>query len=370
MTQARLTTSARDPLIDALRALALVGVLVVNLYAYPTSPARLAVLNADLTATTMDRLLDGLVGALLLAKAYPVLTFLFGYSLVLASKRGANSPKRLKRLAVLGALHGALLYFGDILLPYAAAGWWATHLMRRRLSSLKRHVVGWGCAAIVVMLVSMPWLGPWGGDAGVVSLETFAQAKGWRAWAGLNVTAWLVAVAAQVLFLLPQLMVLMLLGVVAGRLRLLTHPRWRAGLRRMASHVLPWAVAANIAMVLCLVLPAAQQAGLNHWASALTWPLGPTMGLAAVAYIASRSHGQRGAVVLSLAALGRRTLTLYLAHSVVAVLLLSGAGLAWPLHRVGLLILALGLWIMAWCWAQWAERRGRRGPAEAWMARP
>jgi uncharacterized protein len=360
-------STAREPLIDALRALALVGVLVVNLYAYPTAPEHSAVLQADPAATTFDRVLDGMVGALLLAKAYPVLTFLFGYSLVLANRRGANSRKRLKRLAGLGALHGALLYFGDILLPYAAAGWWATGRLPRRLSQLKRELLVWILLSVVattllLLLASIAPIEP------SITPQNFARADGWIAWASLNGETWLIALFSSLLFL-PQLMVLMLLGVLAGRLRLLTHPRWRLRMQRISAQVLPWAVAANIAMALCLVLPSAQQMGLNQWVGVLTWPVGPIMGLAALAYVASRAHSQRGAVVLSLAALGRRTLTLYLAHSVVAVLLLSGAGLAWPLHRVGLLILALGLWIMAWCWAQWAERRGWRGPAEAWMAR-
>lgn len=360
-------STAREPLIDALRALALIGVVVVNLYGYPTAPERSAVLQADLAASTWDRVLDGMVGALLLAKAYPVLTFLFGYSLVLARRRGANSGKRLKRLAVLGALHGALLYFGDVLLPYAAAGWWATRRLRQRLSKLKGELIAWAVLSAVITVLLMLLIG-FAPDEPAITPHTFANANGWPVWASLNAKTWLIALFMSVLFM-PQLMVLMLLGVVAGRLRLLTHPRWRARVQRVSARVLPWAVAANIAMALCLVLPAAQQMGLNRWAGALTWPTGPIMGLAAVAYIASRSYGQHGAVVLRLAALGRRTLTLYLAHSVAAVLLLSGAGLAWPLQRVGLLILALGLWIMAWWWAQWAERRGWRGPAEAWMAR-
>jgi uncharacterized protein len=360
-------STAREPLIDALRALALVGVLVVNLYAYPMAPERSAVLQADPTANTFDRVLDGMVGALLLAKAYPVLTFLFGYSLVLGKRRGANSRKRLKRLALLGTLHGALLYFGDILLPYAAAGWWATRRLRQRLSTLKRELLVWTVLSVVVtaLLLLLSGFAP---DEPSLTPKTFANADGWLAWASLNAKTWLIALFSAVL-ILPQVMVLMLLGVVAGRLRLLTHPRWRIRMQRISAKVLPWAVAANIAMALCLVLPTAQQMGLNQWVGTLTWPIGPIMGLAAVAYIASRSCGQHGAVVLRLAALGRRTLTLYLAHSVAAVLLLSGAGFAWPLQRVGLLILALGLWMMAWWWAQWAERRGWRGPAEAWVAR-
>jgi uncharacterized protein len=360
--------AAREPVIDALRALALVGVLVVNLYGYPVAPERFAVLQADPTATTADRVLDGLVGALLLAKAYPVLTFLFGYSLVLGERRGAHSRKRLKRLAALGALHGALLYFGDILLPYAIAGWWATRRLRQRWSSLKRELIAWGLVSVVLTLGLALMSGAAAGEADSPAPTTFASVNGASAWALLNLQTWLVALFSTVL-MLPQLMVLMLLGVAAGRLRLLTHPRWRAQLLRTARAVLPWAVAANVAWALCLVLPATQYMGWYHWLSSLTWPLGPIMGLAAMAYAAARWQGLRTTALLGLAALGRRTLTLYLAHSLVAVLLLSGAALALPLGRIGLLLLALGLWIMGWWWAQWAERRGSRGPAEAWMAR-
>jgi uncharacterized protein len=362
-------SAPREPLIDALRALALIGVVIVNLYGYPDAPQRFAVLNADPAATALDRLLDGLVGALLIAKAYPVLTFLFGYSLVLAGRRGADSRTRLKRLAGLGALHGVLLYFGDILLPYAVAGWWASRLLRRRLSSLRRHALGWLYAGLAITALLLPWFGAWDVGPASAELPTFAGAQNWRAWAALNASTWLTTVLSTLL-MLPQLMALMLLGVFAGRLRLLTHRRWHATLQRLAPPVLAMAVLANAAMALCLVLPEAQQRGWHHWAGALTWPIGPAMGLAAVAWAASRRREQHSTALLGLAALGRRTLSVYLAHSIVAVLVLSGAGLALQLGRVGLLLLAAGLWLAAWVWAQWAERRGWRGPAEAWMARP
>lgn len=362
-------SAPREPLLDALRALALIGVVVVNLYGYPAAPQRFAVLDADPAATSLDRLLDGLVGALLMAKAYPVLTFLFGYSLVLADRRGADSRKRLTRLAGLGAAHGALLYFGDILLPYAVAGWWACRLLRRRLSSLRRHLLVWLGAGLVITALLLPWFGAWRGEAASAGLPSFTGAEGWQAWAALNATTWLTTVFSTLL-MLPQLMALMLLGVFAARLRVLTHRRWQPALRRWARPALAATLLANVAMALCLVLPTAQALGLNHWAGALTWPIGPAMGLAALAYAASRWHGQHGPALLGLAALGRRTLSLYLAHSIVAVLVLSGAGLALHLNRVGLLLLAVGLWIAAWAWAQWAERRRWRGPAEAWIARP
>lgn len=362
--------ATRDPLIDALRALALFGVVVVNVYGYPTAPLRFAVLDADPAASTFDRLLDGLVGALLIAKAYPVLTFLFGYSLVLADRRGAHSRTRLKRLAGLGAVHGALLYFGDILLPYAVAGWWATLQLRGRLTSLKRQLIAWWGVALILSVGLTMLAAVFPADPSALAAEpSFADTEDWRAWSALNVTTWLITVSSSLL-LLPQLMALVLLGVFAARLRLLTHRRWQVPLHRWAGRALVVALAANAAMALCLVLPSAQASGVNLWVASLTWPIGPALGLAAMGWVTSHWRGQRSAELLGLAALGRRTLSVYLVSSLAAVLLLSGPGKALPLDRLGLLALAGGLWIAAWGWAQWAERRGWRGPAEAWIARP
>lgn len=379
-----MSATARDPLIDALRALALVGVLVVNLYSYPISPMRMAVLDVDAAAGGFDRLLDGLVGGLLLAKAYPVLTFLFGYSLVLADQRdraahrAGSTHKRLKRLVLLGVLHGALLYFGDILLPYAVAGWFCARLLRRRLRRVVRHAQVWGIAAVFLTIAMLPWPGSWWAAATAAQATmpidpllapSFAQASSWASFWGLNLLAWTSAVFAQLVMTLPQLVVLMLAGVIAARLRLLTHARWRTWLAQAARRWLPWALAANAALALALVLPALQAHGLNAWAGALTWPVGPALGLAALAWMAAHRDTLPQRAMHGLAALGRRTLTLYLTHSLLAVLLLSGAGLGLPLGRVGLLALALLLWALAFVWAQFAEQRGWRGPAERWMAR-
>jgi uncharacterized protein len=366
---------ARDPCIDALRALALLGVLVVNLSSYASTPMYASSFDVPSGTGLLDRVLHVLVAGLLTAKAYPVLTFLFGYSLVLAAQRDAatgqasRGPSRMRRLALIGLLHGALLYFGDILLPYAVAGWLTLRVMNRRLARLKRHCAAWLAAAVVLWLVmTVPVMGF--GDIFVPQeiTPTLGNVDGWRAFAGLNGELWLTGIFGQ-LFLLPQFMVLMLLGALAGRLRLLQHRRWQAALARCALRVLPWAVLANFAVAVVAVWPGLEASTAVQLSILSSSIVGPVMGLALMAWWRASRFARPSPGIHRLAALGQRTLSLYLAHSLVAVLVLSGAGWGWQLGLGGTLTLALSLWGMAWWLAQIAARRGWRGPAESWLAR-
>ena len=70
-----------------------------------------------------------------------------------------------------------------------------------------------------------------------------------------------------------------------------------------------------------------------------------------------------------LAPLGRRTLSLYLLHSLLCVLLFSGAGLGWPLPLVAGWAWGLGIWGAGLLAARGLEALHWRGPFEAWLAR-
>lgn len=117
----------RIELLDVLRGFALYGVFVVNsqFMAMPVSQA----LEAP-TESSLEFVAWIAVQALFLSKFVGIFSLLFGAGFALQSTRAREAGRPfagtyLWRSALLGAMglvHGLLLFEGDILLPYAAAG--------------------------------------------------------------------------------------------------------------------------------------------------------------------------------------------------------------------------------------------------------
>ena len=121
----------RSQALDAVRGLALLGVVLVNAEFFHRPFGVAAELFEG--GTTLENWLRWSLEILVEGKAYPQLAFLFGAGLwlTLASRRrrGVASGQvrffllmRLVFLTVLGSLHVLLLWYGDILLAYVAIG--------------------------------------------------------------------------------------------------------------------------------------------------------------------------------------------------------------------------------------------------------
>jgi uncharacterized protein len=120
---------ARIDSIDALRGLALLGVLAINL----VTEFRVSIFAQFLPATQAAPPIDQFVETVLVLavdmKAFALFSFLFGIGLAIQFERPSESPRRtlllLRRLIVLlifGILHLCLIWNGDILTEYAVAG--------------------------------------------------------------------------------------------------------------------------------------------------------------------------------------------------------------------------------------------------------
>lgn len=147
----------RRTVLDALRGLAIVGVLVANVFtfAYPmvSSSPQIAALRG---AGAADRVVQVAVGILVEGKFYAMLSMLFGMGLMLQSRRVAERGGRFARLYArrllilfaIGIAHGILLYSADILSFYALIALAATAF--RGLSG--RRLLG---AAIAIFLIGL-----------------------------------------------------------------------------------------------------------------------------------------------------------------------------------------------------------------------
>jgi uncharacterized protein len=380
----------REPWVDALRALALAGVFIVNAVGYGLAPSYPAPLGAPLPAdSAMAQVVHGVLVALVQGKAWSLLCFLFGYSLcaIALSARARGLPvgkvlrSRYLRLGLLGVLHGALVYYGDVLTIYAVCGLLATSAALVRAKTLLR--IWWGLTFAMLLMGALTWLiglafwFDWGVQgAGWAQLKVaggLVNADGIRAFWRLNASTYLDAQINLAVSYLPMLLWLTVSGMLARRFRLLSARRfarqfWR---RHVGAWQLAGALLLNAALGLGSVL--VHQSGvleIQRIAALSAWgPLSAIWLAAALLALAVRRWQQRTPLwVIWLAPAGRHTLVMYLGLSIL-LMLSSGAFLGWSGGTVLTLALALLAWWAAAVVARSASARGWRDPIAQWLSR-
>jgi uncharacterized protein len=370
--------------LDALRGLALLGILLVNIRQF-ASAFQAVGLPDPLFDGLADRPTHAVVIWLLGLKFYLIFSFLFGYSFAVqmqaAERAGVSfAPLFLRRQAALwlvGVLHAVLLFYGDILTTYAVLGV-VLLLLSKRGDRQLLCLAGWlifGTAALwallgIVALVVQPDLGLAssleGGFAAMGAYRaspTAVIAQNVRNLSWASVT--LVTVQA------PCALAMFLVGLVLGRRRLIEEASLhQAAFRRLAR----WGLVIGLpgaapSAFFTAMAPESAWAPLALSLSLLTAPL---LAGAYVALVLLFFQSRAGTVLRdALAPTGRMALSNYLAQSLACALVFHAYGLGLigqvrPLEAVllGLLIFLLQLAFSAW----WLRRFGR-GPLEALMPR-
>jgi uncharacterized protein len=146
--------------LDAIRGLALLGVLLVNLHGdfRVSLPEHLLTFHSG--ARWVDRAADVAIAAVLEFKAFALFSLLFGVGLAIFADRAAARcagptrflARRLLVLLVLGLVHLLVIWNGDILTLYAVCG--ALMLPLYRLSARILALVG---IAVFVLPYVIPW---------------------------------------------------------------------------------------------------------------------------------------------------------------------------------------------------------------------
>ncbi len=353
----------RDERVDALRGLALFGILAVNIQCFVTGLDVPSLGILDSRSTLADHCVVLLTAFLLEFKFYPLFCFCFGYGFAVQTRRwarerhsapagvgleagvgaGERFTRRMNALLCIGLLHGGLLWFGDILTRYAIAG----HVLRRYAGcgprGLLRAAKMWLAAALVLTVVLAGMM------AAGAAVETAqeradrrqaAQSAGEHAMAAYTHGSYVDAtiqrvhdfaiVTAGFIMVLPQIMAIFLAGAITAQLGLLRYPaRHRDFWRRML----------RLGLIIGIPINAVYawtqwQASQHPWStpqsvtSMVCGDLAPILSIAIIAGVALLGDGRAGRLAVRLLApAGRRSLTLYVGQSVAMALLLSGFGL-------------------------------------------
>ncbi|MDK1475215.1 DUF418 domain-containing protein [Streptomyces sp. 549] len=361
---------------DALRGFALFGILVVNI-GYFASGYTAHGVSDPAFGGPVDQAAETVVSLLFSMKFYLLFSFLFGYSFTLqtasAQRAGRRlGPRHLRRLAglfVLGAAHAVLLYHGDILATYAVLGL-LLYLLRgvsnRTALVLAACLIGW----VVLLFAALAAVVPVEGGDGAALRAGQETAQALAGGPGSVIAAHLDLLPGMVLALVlqqaPTAMAMFLLGLVAGRMRLLADDGTHAvRLRRVQWVGFPLGLAGAVCYVL-LDSTSHVLAGLA--VSTLTAPLLSAAYAATLLRFFRTGPGHR--LQGALAPAGRMALTNYLAQSLVCVLLFTGvgAGLVGSVSPALTLAVAVAVFGCQLLVSRWWLARHRYGPTE-WALR-
>lgn len=328
-------------------------------------------------------------------RSYPMFAFLFGYGMVQlmrrqeasgASPREASALLRRRNLWLMafGAAHAALLFVGDILGAYGLAGLLLGWLFLRRADRTLRIWISvlLGLMALLALfsligavLTPADELAAQGSPIQLdAMMGSFAEGS-YLAAALERIITWPMVVLGQGL-LSMSVPVAILLGFLAARSRVLEEPGRHLALLRGTAAVglsVGWLGGLPLALVQTGVWQTDEARAVM-----LTFPhvlTGLFCGVGYVALIAliARRIQARGTGPLSaaVAATGKRSLSAYLAQSLVCAPVLTAWGLGLGAHLTSwtMALFAVGLWLATVAGCAALERAGRRGPAEVLLRR-
>jgi uncharacterized membrane protein YeiB len=268
-------------------------------------------------------------------------------------------------MVVFGAAHAALLFFGDVLAVYGLLGLVFVGALRFRDRTL-----------VILALVWLP--------LGAVIQAVLAADQAMTGQSGMppvpdGFVDELVFRLTLYAFMLPVMLintvVPFLVGILAARHRVLEEPQRHLRLLRVTAFVgilvgvlggLPLALGKTGVWSGYSPLDALTAGGL-HQVTGYAAGFGYA---ALIALVAVRLSDRQGPVTNALAALGQRSLTFYLAQSVVWAVLFASYALHLQLTSPAVAVgVAAAVWLATVVLADLMRRRGTRGPAEVALRR-
>jgi uncharacterized protein len=350
------TTSAeRIDAIDALRGLALFGVMAINVVMEFRVSIFEQFLGPRTLASPINRAIDAILSQAIELKAFALFSLLFGAGLAIQFDRLATSERRtvllVRRLAVLlvfGVIHLCLIWNGDILTEYALAGFIVLPFLFG-----PRWLLALASLVFLALYLAMQDFAPAGlfPSRAAIWRDVMDANRIYATGGYLDVLAFrlreLALIAPLHAFVFPRTIGLFLVGALA----------WRSG------------IVQNVRGLFAIALPAIAL-GAGFFGG--TEPLGTiALALGYGAAILGIARFERGKRLLGWAApLGRMAFTNYVAQSVIFGWIFYGYGLG-LFGRLGIteaLTIGIAVYIAQVRFSTWWLRHYRYGPLE-WLWR-
>jgi uncharacterized protein len=363
--------SDRIESIDALRGVALLGVLAINLVTEFRVSIFQQFITVGQTARPVDRVVESVLMLAVDMKAFALFSLLFGIGLAIQFEHLSTSPRRtvllFRRLLVLlafGLIHLCLIWNGDILTEYAVAG-----LIVLPFLFGPRWLLASGGLAFLALYLSMQAWPPAGLFPSSASIERdILEANRIYPTAGLGeVLAFrlreIPLIVPLHIYVFPRTVGLFLLGAFI----------WRSGTLQKSHQVLLISTAAAcIGLGALLVLLSVGGSFAGGSISALASPIGTILlALGYGALILGIANLAVGKPLLGWAApVGRMAFTNYLAQSLIFGWIFYGYGLGLfgQLGAATALAIGIAVYVTQVFFSSWWLGRYRYGPVE-WLWR-
>ncbi|MEM1412242.1 MAG: DUF418 domain-containing protein [Pseudomonadota bacterium] len=378
--------------LDVLRGVAVLGILAMNIRLFGMPQAAYFNPQAYGDLTGINQLWFWFTNLFADQKFMTLFSMMFGAGIALMSERcaakGLPSTGLLLRrnfwLLVLGLMHAYLIWFGDILVAYALAGF--VLMFCRNWKPLTQLITGllFLCVPSALFLTAgMTWelwppeeqaaaLVDWAPGAEVLAKELATYRGGWMEQLSHRIpTAIEFQTVVFAFFGFWRAGGLMLIGMALFSWGYFTAERSPASFRRLA---LVCIVLALPAIALGIVMN--EQSGwayaeaffihgqLNYWGSFI-------LALGYLGLVMLWCLGDRGPKLKArFAAVGRMAFSNYIAQSLICTLIFYGHGLGafGHLERWQLALIVFGVWALQLWWSPWWLARYRFGPME-WLWR-
>jgi uncharacterized protein len=380
-------TKDRIVLLDSLRGLGVLGILLCNAPDFAVPPGVAEAVKSWPHGTGPETLGVWFVTQWLFQRKFVTLfSMLFGVSIFLVGgeradkERGAILRKRLSWMVLFGVLHGFAIWYGDVLLSYALAGF---AVMFARSWSPKRllwtGVSIWVVfsllmtAGAVAMMLAPPSAELGAGESAQIAKAGLAEIQ----YSGTFLQS-LVQNAKDRLTLLPNEPIifmmtasLMMIGLACFKLGLFT------GEARTRTYVILLVIGllalAGVGFVFFQFIVRGLPRPMSMVGLTVQMATAPLTTLAYVSLMvfASRSKGFWSAIPKALAPVGQMAFTNYLAQSLIMTALFYGGrglNLHGEIDRPGLAAITVGIWIVQILWSRWWMDRFEMGPLE-WLWR-
>jgi uncharacterized protein len=347
--------------LDVLRGLALFGIAQINFPSFAAGNLPTLVLF-DGAPDAASRSLFALVEFAIAAKFYPLFAFLFGYGHVI-QRRNLNALgilpetilyRRYAALLVLGAIHGTLLFFGDILTLYAICGMILTFSFRARLPFSQLTLM---FAVISVLELTLAYAQDGATPVLATLIASHHDELGQLAQGRLadvmvlRANAYVASLLTQLAVFLPQLLMLMCAGALAAERQLFEH-------------------ALAHRRIFGLMLAIGEHAGVLWNLSDLCADAAFVLTLAVIGALgrcAARAPQPLPRPLIWLASTGQMALTNYLVQSLLMVFIWYSSAPWLSRHHPFALLWTMSLAVCALqvVWSHHRVKSGKQGPFEA-----
>jgi len=375
--------------IDIIRGIALLGILLMNIQAFSMNFSAYSNPTSFGDLTGINFYVYYLSHLFADQKFMTIFSILFGVGIVLMAdnieKKGGNPTKvhykRMFILAVFGMLHAYLLWFGDILFPYALAGMIAYTARKKSVRFLLiTAFLSIGFCSLVMYLISFAipmmeeadlqnMLAMWAPTQEMIDKDILVNQASWLGqMEHRNFMA--SKMQTNVLFYLFRIVGLMMIGMAFFKLDFFG--------KRFSNKSLTISAVVTLVLGLLLIINGNQanfdsgwqvdsmMAGIqpNYWGSILM----------AYSYMSLLVVFCRSSALMKLKSLlanvGKMALTNYLSHTLICGFIFYGWGLGFygSVERSEMLLVVIGVWLFQLFFSSFWMARFQFGPFE-WLWR-